>query len=137
LLKVVGVVLIIVALIVSIVPQFTDCYSQGLQIDLGGGKFIPMKCHWTAIGEIAVAVPLLAAGILMFVAKRKETFNTLSILGLILAVLIILLPTQMIGVCAMPIHTCVTEMKPVLLISGVVGLIASLVAILYSARIKE
>jgi hypothetical protein len=136
-LKVMGIVLIIVSLVIAIVPQFTDCYSQGSQIDLGNGKFIPMKCHWTAMGEIAVAVPLLAVGILMFVAKRKETFYILSILGLILSALIILLPSQMIGVCAMPTHICVSTMKPILLISGVVAIIASLIAIFFTTRVKE
>jgi hypothetical protein len=136
-LKVMGIILILVALIVCIVPQFTDCYSQGLQIDLGDGKLIPMKCHWTAFGEIAAGIPLLVTGILILVSRRKETFFALSILALIINALIILLPTQLIGVCAMPTHTCVTEMKPVLLISGVVGLIASLIAVLYSSRIKE
>jgi hypothetical protein len=136
-LRIMGIILIVVALVIAITPQFTDCYSRGLQIDLGGGKTVPMKCHWTAIGEIATGVPLMAVGIMMLVAKRRETFYVLSVMGLIINALIIFIPTQMIGVCAMPTHTCVTEMKPVLLISGVAGLIASAVIILYSTRVKE
>jgi hypothetical protein len=136
-LKVMGIVLIVVALVIAIVPQFTDCYSQGHQIDLGNGKFVPMKCHWSAMGEIIIAVPLMVIGILMLILKRKETFYVLSIIAIILSVLIILLPTKMIGVCATPTMICVTTMKPILLISGVVSIIASLVALYFSSRIKE
>jgi hypothetical protein len=136
-LKIMGVILILVALVIAIVPQFTDCYSQGHQIDLGNGKVVPMKCHWSAIGEIGVAIPLFVVGVLMLVSKRKESFYILSILGLVLSAIIILLPTKMIGVCATPTMTCVTTMKPILLIAGVIAIIANLVALLYTARMKE
>jgi hypothetical protein len=136
-LKVMGIVLIVVALVIAVVPQFTDCYSQGHQIELPNGKLTPMKCHWSAIGEIGIAVPLLAVGVIMLISKRKETLFALSIIGLILGALIVLIPTQMIGVCATPTMICVTTMKPILLISGVVAIIASLISILYAARIKE
>jgi hypothetical protein len=132
-----GIVLIVVALVIAIVPQFTDCYSQGSQITLANGSVIPMKCHWTAMGEIGVAVPLLVVGILMLISKRRETAIILSILGIILSVLLIMLPTQMIGVCAMPTHICVSTMKPILIISGVAAIAASLVSLLYAFRIKE
>jgi hypothetical protein len=136
-LKVMGIILIIVALVIAIVPQFTDCYSQGKQIDLGNGKLIPMKCHWSAMGEIVIAIPLMVVGILMLILKRKETFYVLSIIAIILSILIILLPAKMIGVCATPTMICVTTMKPILIISGVVSIIASLIALYFSSRIKE
>ena len=56
--RVLGIVLVIFALGIAIVPHFTDCFSQGSVLKLANGNTQPMKCHWTAQAEIAVGVPL-------------------------------------------------------------------------------
>ena len=56
--KVIGVLMVVLALVSGILPQFTDCSSQGRAITLPNGKQIDMKCHWTARAEAAMALPL-------------------------------------------------------------------------------
>ena len=77
-----------------------------------------MKCYWTAHAEIVAGVPLLAIGVLLLFARRKETTRALGILTAVLGVLTILLPTSIVGTCLNDQMVCNTEMKPVLLIAG-------------------
>ena len=77
-----------------------------------------MKCFWSARAEIIAGVPLLALGVLLFFARRKETIRVIGILTTIIGVLTILIPTSLIGTCANTAMVCNTEMKPTLLITG-------------------
>ena len=57
--------IMVIALVIIIVPQFTNCTANGGMVTTAAGKQIPMKCYWTAHAEIAAGVPLLALGLLM------------------------------------------------------------------------
>jgi hypothetical protein len=100
--KIMGVVSIVLALGIIALPFFTDCQSQGRSLELANGKTVPMKCHWTGIAEIGVAIPLGLVGIFEIVSKRKETFNFLSGSGTVLGALVILFPTALIGSALIP-----------------------------------
>ena len=72
-------ILIILALVVAIVPQFTDCQSQGRAIELPNGKTIPMKCHWTARGRAGPGCAAAGRGDPdCSFSKRKENLRSLS-----------------------------------------------------------
>ena len=116
--KTVGGLLVVLALLIGVVPQFTDCLADGRMLTLEGGRQIPMKCHWTAMAEIGVAIPLLATGVLIAISKRRDTRRTLGILGAVLGAVTILLPTSLIGVCANPDMICLSFMKPALMLMG-------------------
>ena len=134
--KVIAVILVILALVIGIVPQFTDCQSQGKAIVVSPTKSVPMKCHWTAIAEIAVAVPLGAIGALLFVSKRKETKLVLSVLAAVLGMLALLMPTVLIGVCSSGM-LCEIVMSPLLVLCGILVMVASAIALLLTIRQKE
>ena len=110
--------LIVLALLVGVIPQFTDCQSQGKAIQLPNGKTVPMKCHWTARAEIAVALPLLVSGILLIFSRQRESRRNAALLSIVLGLVVILLPTVLIGVCAKPDMPCYALMKPTLLLAG-------------------
>jgi uncharacterized membrane protein HdeD (DUF308 family) len=133
---VVGIMLIICALIISIVPQVTSCQSQGQQITLQNGKTIPMKCYWTGQAELVDGILLLIVGILLIVSKRKETMMFLSIIGIALGIVAILLPTVLIGVCA-TLMICNTVMKMALLILGPLVIIDSVVGLIVALKMQE
>jgi hypothetical protein len=136
--KIIGMVLIIVALVLAIAPAFTDCQSQDKVITLENGKTISMKCHWAGRAEIGVAVPLGLVGIMMALSRRRrENRVNLSVLGIALGALAILFPTVIIGVCMTPTMTCVTAMEPTLIAGGAVAAAASLVALVLAARRKD
>jgi hypothetical protein len=110
--------LIVLALLIGVIPQFTDCQSQGKAIQLPNGKTLPMKCHWTARAEIAVAVPLLLSGILLISCRHRESRRNAALMTIVSGLLGILLPTVLIGVCAKPDMPCYALMKPTLVLAG-------------------
>jgi hypothetical protein len=135
--KIIAGLMIVLALVTGILPLFTDCQSQGRALTLADGRTIPMKCHWTGMAEIALAVPLFVTGMLLATSKRKETLRTLAVLGGVLGVFVILLPTVLIGVCANPDMVCNSIMKPSLILGGS-GLVAlSLVGLVQTLGKKE
>ena len=132
--KFTGFLTIAVALVLSIVPQFTDCQSQGRAITLANGTTIPMKCHWSAQAELVAAVPIGLIGLLMVVSTQKESGRILSILGTALGILAILIPTALIGVCAGMGMSCNMIMRPVLILGGALVATASLGRLAISER---
>jgi hypothetical protein len=132
-----GIALIIMAIGIGVVPQFTDCYAHGQLVTLANGSTQPMKCHWTAQGEIALAIPLLGIGAMMSFSRRPESGRFLSVLGIILGALVIALPTSLIGTCGTATHICNTAMKPSLLALGSLAMVGSLGGLVLSFRHKD
>ena len=132
-----GIALVALALGTAIVPQFTDCASQGKAITLASGKTVDMKCHWTARAEIAVGAPLVIVGAMLATSRRKESRRNLSIMGIGLGGLAILLPTSLIGVCAGPTMICHSVMKPVLMSTGGLAAAIGVLGVVMSQRMKE
>lgn len=118
--KLISIVLIVLALVVIIVPQFFTCEAHGKAIALPDGRTIPMKCLWTARAEIMSGVFLAAIGGFLFASRKLETRRILSVLAVICGIFIVLLPTTLIGVCMKPDMACVVIMKPTLLLTGIV-----------------
>lgn len=135
--KALSVIMIVLALLVGIVPQFTDCESHGRALTLADGRTVPMKCHWTGQAETALAVPMFFTGAMMLGSKRKETLRNLNALGIVLGVVVILLPTALIGVCANPEMICNSVMKPFLILTGSLIIALSGFGLVKSLRQKE
>lgn len=131
--KTLGVVIIVLALVIGIVPQFTDCLAQGRSLKTTDGKSVPMKCHWTSMAEIGMAVPLALVGLTHFTSKRRETKRTAGLFGITLGALAVLFPTVLIGVCANPDMICNMVEKPVLILGGTLAAAASLVGMILPA----
>ncbi len=123
--KILGGLIILLALAIGIVPAFTDCASQGRNLTTTTGQTVPMKCHWTGVAEIGVAVPLALVGILTATSKRKDILRTLAAFGVVLGALVILFPTYLIGVCANPMMFCRNAELPALVLSGILAIVLS------------
>jgi hypothetical protein len=137
--KVVAVVIIILALVIGIVPQFSNCLYEGQTLKLANGTTAPMKCYWSARSEIPMAVLLLGVGILLALSKRKETWRSLFILSIILGAFVMLIPTNLIGVCSsmMKAAACNTVMQPTLLLAGGLVIATGVVGVVFSLRKAE
>src|SRR5512134_3329918 len=116
--KTMGILMIVLALAIAIVPLFTDCLANGRSLTTADGRSVPMKCHWTALAEIGMAVPLAMVGVFNLTSKRKETFRNLNLMGLALGALVVLFPTVLIGVCANASMPCNLIEEPTLILSG-------------------
>jgi uncharacterized membrane protein YkvI len=130
--KVAAVAIVALAILIAIIPIFSDCESQGRTLTLENGRQVSMKCHWTARAELALGVPLLAVGGLLAFSRRKETRRNLGIMGAVLGAVVILMPTALIGVCVNPDMPCVGIMKPALILLGVLMVAINLAVVVRS-----
>ena len=101
------------------------------------GKQIPMTCHWSARSEIAMGIPLIFVGAMMSFMRNKSGLMALSILGVVLGVLAITLPTNIIGTCGGPTMTCNTLMKPAITALGSLTIVGSLCALVLARKAKS
>jgi hypothetical protein len=154
--KVLGGLLMVLAVVLAIVPQYGNCEAHGgmmpssetpgtvaasgalastdtLLADAQTAAAAPtmpkMRCLWTARAAIAVAIPLFVVGAFMLFSRRKETLRVLGIMATLLGLLSILLPTVLIGTCKPDTAVCNTTEKPTMLIIGGIAMAIGLVAI--------
>jgi len=127
--KVAGAVILILALAIAIVPQFTDCHSQGKVMQMANGMTAEMKCFWTAMASIALGIPLGLSGILLAFSKRRETRTMLAAMGATLGAAVILIPTLLIGVCPSSMMLCNMVLKPTLILGGALAALTSLIVL--------
>ena len=131
-----GIALLVLALAIAVVPAFTDCQSQGKSLTTTNGKTVPMKCHWTGIAEIGVAVPLITVGVMMTANRRRDNLRNLGVIGVILGAMAISFPAGLIGVCATPTMVCHTLMRPALIILGSLAIVGSIGAIVLTKKVQ-
>ena len=132
--KVAATAIAILAVLIAVVPMFSDCSAAGRMLTLADGREIPMKCHWTGRAELGLGLPLLGLGLLMGFSNRKESRRSLGLLGIALGVVVILLPTALIGVCANPEMHCHSIMQPALILMGVLVVGTSLAVVISNWR---
>lgn len=125
--KILGVTMVVLALALAIAPVFTDCESHGKMLTTADGRLVSMKCHWTGIAEIAAAVPLGVAGIYTLTGRRRETTRFAAVVGAASGTLAILLPTVLIGTCMSPSMICNLLMRPILLATGTLAILATVI----------
>ena len=140
----VGAVLIVLALVIGVVPQYFNCQHDGKALTVaaagamggssgamtaGATKTVPMKCFWTARAAIAVAVPLGIVGLFLAFARRKGGTRALSVLAIASGAFAMLLPTSLIGVCSLATASCNQVMQPTLLLTGGLTIVAGLVVL--------
>ena len=142
--KVVGILIVAMALVVGIVPQFTYCKfcsvsptmsmagsgaATGTGATMASTATAPMPCYWTARAALGLAPVLCAAGVLLFFSRRKETRRALAVLISVLGLVAILLPTVLIGVCATAGAACNTIMRPSMVAAGGIAVALGLITL--------
>jgi hypothetical protein len=151
--KVLAMLIVFAGLVIAIAPQYTNCEAQGgtmptatttvastalssmtamasTQTTTVAATVVPkMKCLWSARGALAVGISLAVAGALLFFARRKETRRALGIVGALLGLSAMLLPTTLIGTCGSAGAVCNTTMKPIMLIAGGLAVAASVLVL--------
>ena len=70
----------------------------GKLLELANGNQVPMKCHWAGQAAIAVSIIILAAALMALLAKKE--YKGLMAVTAVAAVVLFLVFTSLIGVCA-------------------------------------
>ena len=76
----------------------------GKMLELTSGKQVPMKCHWAGQAAIAVSVIIIAVAVMAFLAKKE--YKGLMVVNAVAAVVLFLVFTSLIGVCASAEMSC-------------------------------
>ena len=76
----------------------------GKMLDLANGNQTHMKCHWAGQAGLAVAVILLVAALMALLAKKE--YKGLMVVNAVAAVVLFLVFTSLIGVCASETMRC-------------------------------
>ena len=76
----------------------------GKLLELVNGNQVPMKCHWAGQAAIAVSVIILAAAVMALLAKKE--YKGLMVVTAVAAVVLFLVFTSLIGVCASETMRC-------------------------------
>ena len=70
----------------------------GKMLELVSGKEVPMKCHWAGQAAIAISVIMIVAAVMALLAKKE--YKGLMVVSAVAAVVLFLIFTSLIGVCA-------------------------------------
>ena len=70
----------------------------GKLLELVNGNQVPMKCHWAGQAAIAICIIILAAAVMALLAKKE--YKGLMVVNAVAAVVLFLVFTSLIGVCA-------------------------------------
>ena len=97
-----GIVIAVLGLLTALIPTviFKVCAAMD-------GKF--MKCHWTSQTEVALGIATIVLGLLIVLSKEKAAGAAYAVASAINGVLVILIPTVVIGVCGSADMPCCTH----------------------------
>lgn len=135
--KIFAAILILAAIVTMVAPSFYNCATEGKAVQLPGGGTVPMKCLWTARAEMGMGALGLLVGILLVISRNLESRRFLSLCAFVLGIFVILFPTTLIGVCRNPEMSCVSIMKPVLLLTGFVTVASGIIGLVWNLAKKE
>ena len=76
----------------------------GKMLELTNGNQVPMKCHWAGQAAIAISVIIIAAAVMALLAKKE--YKGLMVVTAVAAVVLFLVFTSLIGVCASETMRC-------------------------------
>ena len=76
----------------------------GKMLELVSGKQVPMKCHWAGQAAIAISIIIIAAAVMALLAKKE--YKGLMVVNAVAAVVLFLVFTSLIGVCASETMRC-------------------------------
>ena len=120
-------------LLIAIVPQFLLPVCSA-SIETKAGRFIPMRCFWTARVELAVGALIILVSILLFFSRNKSATLYLQIVLTGLGVVALLLPTNLIGVCMSPTMPCRVGTLPGLIVLSGLVIVVGLVGVALALR---
>ena len=133
----VGIIAIALGALVALIPKviFPVCTNM---LELGNGKTLFMKCHWTAMAELLIGTLIVFDGILIIVFKKHETRIALSIMLFLFGLTALLMSTVVIGMCETATMKCRMGTEPALIVVSVIIMIIGIGNVFFqSSSIKK
>ncbi|MBO5292862.1 MAG: DUF4418 family protein [Lachnospiraceae bacterium] len=96
----------------------------------------PMKCYWSTQAVTALAIILLAVAVLFFLADSAQVKAALSIVTIVTAAMVILIPARLIGGCGMMTMACRRLTFPAFYVIGILFLVSAVVEIVLLQKEK-
>lgn len=115
-----GIVIAVSGLLTALIPTVIFKVCEAMD-----GKF--MKCHWTSQTEVAIGIATLVLGLFIVLSKEKAAGAAYAVASAINGVLIILIPTVVIGVCGSADMPCHSGTKPALIIAGALIIVTAII----------
>ena len=97
----------------------------------------PMKCYWSTQALIPLAVILFTIGILFFVARIIQVKMVLSIIAIVTAAMVILIPAKLIGGCQMKTMACQSLTFPAVYLIGTALILSSIGELIFLKKKAE
>ena len=70
----------------------------GKMLELANGNSVPMKCHWAGQAALVVSVLIVVTAVMGLLAKKD--YKKFAVVNAVAAVLLFMVFTSLIGVCA-------------------------------------
>lgn len=119
---IVGISAVILGILLALIPIVIFPVCTG-KIELMNGKTLFMKCHWTAMAELMIGILIVSNGILLIGFKKHETRIALSIMLFLTALIALLVPTVVIGMCETATMACRVGTEPALIVVSVITML--------------
>lgn len=118
--RITGIVIAVLGLLTALIPTviFKVCAAM---------EGMVMKCHWTSRTEVAIGVATVVLGLLIVLAKEKAASSAYAVASAVNGVLVILVPSVVIGVCGSADMPCNSGTRPALIIAGSLIIVTSLI----------
>ncbi len=130
--------LIILGILVALTPHyiFPVCAYYDKLIETKGGGLMPMACSYTARAETIVGLGIVLIGLMLWLAKERETKIFLSVLIAAKGLAVLTIP-EIVGYCKSPMMPCFSGTVPALRIGGVAIFALGLVSLFLDLKIKK
>jgi hypothetical protein len=106
--------------------QMNDGSDNGMNMNPG----THMKCWYTAEAETGVGVLIILTGVALLALPGRISRKTAGIIGGILGLIVILVPTILVGICSTPDAPCRIGTLPALILLGAVTVITGIYLVL-------
>ena len=95
---------------------------------------MPMACHYTAHAALGVGIIIMVLGLCALLFNNAGIRAGINIAVALLGVLVICVPTVLIGVCKGAMMHCHMVTLPTLIVLGVLTIVFGVIAVVMNAR---
>jgi hypothetical protein len=123
-----GGVLLVLGILIAITGWyiFPVCEMEGKFVETKAGKLLPMPCGYTARAETGLGALVGLVGLGIIALPSYGSRRAFGVMTAGLGVVVMAVPTMLIGMCAAPDHICRVATQPALILLGGITMVGGL-----------